>query len=145
MDIPEYVSRQEVRRFCKALGIRDWSRMGRKPRVTIQEARKILRRLDTGGMKVDAEQFRAGLEVELEHGTMFPAFNVTNNHPLLTAKIVMAHFMEMPDYYLRLEVAELEGDLHDALAKKNMARARNYHRRIAKARQELAKAEERGI
>ena len=51
------------------------------------------------------------MEVELEHGTQFTDANVTNNHPLLTGMIVLAHLKEMLDYYTRLEVAELEGDL----------------------------------
>ena len=76
----------------------------------------ILANTDTAGLKIPLEDFRAGLEVELEHGTMYPAANVTNNHPLLTARIVVAHLLETMDYYKRLEVAELEGDLHKALA-----------------------------
>jgi hypothetical protein len=74
----------------------------------------------------------------MEHGTMFPQYNVTNNHPLLTGKIVLAHFMEMLDYYRRLEVAELEGDLLKALVRKDMAKARKYFKRIAQAKEELA-------
>ena len=63
---------------------------------------------------ISAEDFREGLQVELEHGLQFPDANVTNNHPLLTGMIVLAHLKEMLDYYARLEVAELEGDLFKA-------------------------------
>ncbi len=144
MKLPVYVTKQEVGRVCKELGIRDWSKK-KKATVTLAEARKILRHIDKGGLKVDPEQFRAGLEVELEHGTMFPKYNVTNNHPILTGKIVFAHFMEMLDYYQRLEVAELEGDLLKALVKKDMVKARNYFKRLAGAKEELAVAEAKSL
>ena len=38
-------------------------------------------------MDIDIEDFRKGLDVELENGTAFADFNVTNNHPILTAKM----------------------------------------------------------
>lgn len=140
----EYITKEEVRRVCKALGIADWSKK-KKASVTITEAQKILKSIDTSGMKVDPERFRAGLEVELEHGTMFPQYNVTNNHPLLTGMIVMAHFMEMLDYYGRLEVAELEGDLMKAIQRKDMTKAAKYYRRLAKAKEELAVSEQKAL
>jgi len=68
----------------------------------------VLKEMDIGDMKVVLEDFRQGLEVELEHGLMFKEANVTNNHPILTGKIVMAHFKETLDYYKRLDVAEIE-------------------------------------
>ena len=144
MKLPEYVTATEVRRVCKELGISDWSKK-KNAQVKLAEAKKILRQLNKSGMKIDPEQFRAGLEVELEHGTMFPRYNVTNNHPMLTGKIVLAHFMEMLDYYLRLEKAELEGDLLGALRKKDMTKARNYFKRLAKAKEELAASEGRSL
>ena len=67
-------------------------------------------------MKIDLDDFRAGLEVELEHGRQFKDANVTNNHPILTGLIVIAHFKESLDYYKLLEVAELEGDLVKAIS-----------------------------
>ncbi|HWR88862.1 MAG TPA: DUF5661 family protein [Dissulfurispiraceae bacterium] len=140
MNIPEYITKQEVGRVCKELGLRNWSAM-KKPKVTIDEARIILRELDTGGMAVDDEQFRAGLEVELEHGVMFPEANVTNNHPLLTGKIVIAHFKETLDYYKRLEVAELEGDLLKAIRAGKTDKIRSYYKRLTDARLELSKSE----
>lgn len=144
MRIPEYVPKSEVKRVCKELGIRDWSKL-KNPKVTSREGRIILKELNTGGMKIEPEQFCRGLEVELEHGTMFRDANVTNNHPLLTGKIVLAHFKESLDYYRRLEVAELEGDLHKAIAAKHATKAKNYYKRITKARAELADAESKGL
>ena len=142
MDLPEYVTKQEVRRVCKELGLRDWTKL-KKPSITPAEARTIQLAVGTGGLKVDEDQFRAGLEVELEHGVLFPEFNVTNNHPILTGRIVMAHFMESLDYYMRLEVAELEGDLLKAIVKGDAARVRTYARRVAGARQVLVHYEQK--
>jgi hypothetical protein len=56
----------------------------------------------------DAEAFRAGMEVELEHGRRDPETNVTNDDPLITGRIAWAHLKERPDYYVRL--AELEAE-----------------------------------
>jgi len=72
--------------------------------------------VNTQKMSIDPEQFRLGLEVELEHGVRFKDANVTNNHPLVTGMIVLAHMKESLDYYRLLEVAELEGDLVKAVA-----------------------------
>ena len=136
----DYITKGDVRKACKELGITDWSKK-KKASVTINEAKKILKKIDTSGMKISPENFRIGLEIELEHGTMFPQYNVTNNHPILTGLIVMAHFMEMLDYYQRLEVAELEGDILKAVKKKNMTKATKYYKRLAKAKELLAVSE----
>jgi len=138
--IPEYVPVEEVKAVCKKLGIRDWTLM-KKPEVTLEEAEKILSAINTGGMKISVETFRKGLEVELEHGTRYPEANVTNNHPILTGKIVLAHLKETLDYYQRLEVAEIEGDLLKALVSKNAAKVAALYEKLLKAKYELAKAE----
>ena len=54
----------------------------------------------------DVEQFRKGMEVELEHGLQDPATNVTSDDPVVTGKIALAHLNEFPDYYTRLERME---------------------------------------
>jgi len=59
----------------------------------------------------DVDQFRQGLDVELEHGRREPITNVTEDDPMLTAKIALAHLRELPDYYTRLAQMETEGDL----------------------------------
>lgn len=142
MAMPEYVTKDEVKRICKELKIRDWTRL-KKPSVTSEEAKIILSAVNYDNLNIPVEDFKIGLEVELEHGTMFKSYNVTNNHPILTGMIVMAHFMEMLDYYNRLEVAELEGDLLKAVAAKNMEKAKNYYKRLIKSKIELAEAEKR--
>lgn len=58
----------------------------------------------------DIEQFRAGMDVELEHGTRDQDTDVTGDDPLLTGKIALAHLRELPDYYTRLARMELEGE-----------------------------------
>jgi hypothetical protein len=140
MKLPEYVTLQEVKRVCKELKIRDWTKL-KTPRVTMKEARIILPHVNTEKMKIPLEDFRIGLEVELEHGLMFKRYNVTNNHPVLTGKIVMAHFMEILDYYKRLDVSEIEGDLLKAVAAKNIEKARKYYKKLANARIELGRSE----
>jgi hypothetical protein len=140
MKLPEYVTLQEVKRVCKELKIRDWTKM-KKPEITIKEARIILQYVNTEKMKIKLEDFKIGLEVELEHGLMFKPYNVTNNHPLLTGKIVMAHFMEMLDYYKRLQVAEIEGDIHKAFVTKNMEKIQEYTKKLIQTRIELGKSE----
>jgi hypothetical protein len=140
MKLPEYVSIKEVAEICRKLKIRDWTKM-KKAEVTIQEAETILAELETGNMKISVENFRVGLEVELEHGIRFPEANVTNNHPILTGKIVLAHFKESLDYYQRLEVAEIEGDLLKAVVSKNAQKVAALYEKLVKARSLLSQAE----
>jgi hypothetical protein len=140
MKLPKYVSDDEVKEVCKRLGIRDWSRL-KKPEVTLREGKAILKALRIRGMKIDPEQFREGLEVELEHGTTLRDVNVTNNHPLLTAKIVVAHMKETLDYYKRLDVAELEGDLLKAFKRKDFKKASSVYKKLISARISLGRSE----
>jgi len=140
MDLPEYVSVQEVKKICQKLKIRDWT-MLKKGEVALQEAQAILAQLETKDMKISVENFRSGLEVELEHGIRFPEANVTNNHPILTGKIVLAHFKETLDYYQRLEVAEIEGDLLKAVISKNALKIADLYEKLLKAKHQLTQAE----
>jgi len=75
---------------------------------TIEEARRIGEEIgiDWSRAPFEVEQFRAGLDVELEHGTHDPKTNVTNDDPTVTGKIALAHLNEFPDYYTRLEAME---------------------------------------
>ncbi|HUW22618.1 MAG TPA: DUF5661 family protein [bacterium] len=81
----------------------------RKP-FTAKEAKEIGEKLGIKWDKFDVEQFRAGLDVELEHGTRDPKTNVTNDNALMTGKITLAHLNEFPDYYTRLEKMEKEAE-----------------------------------
>jgi hypothetical protein len=62
--------------------------------------------IELGSAPFDLEQFRKGMEVELEHGLHDPATNVTDDDPVVTGKIALAHLNEFPDYYTRLERME---------------------------------------
>ncbi|MBU1129477.1 MAG: hypothetical protein KJ949_02495 [Nanoarchaeota archaeon] len=77
---------------------------------TIQEAKEIGEQLIVDWSKFDVEQFRQGMDVELEHGTENPKTNVTDNDSLMTGKIALAHLNEFPDYYTRLEKMEKEAE-----------------------------------
>ena len=140
MEIPKYITIEEVKRVCSELKISDWTTK-KKPEVSLKEARLILKEVNKGNMKIDPQDFKTGLEVELEHGLQFKDANVTNNHPLLTGLIVLAHFKESLDYYKLLEVAELEGDLLKAVVKGQSKKIRGYYGRLAKARIELRRSE----
>ena len=89
------------------------------------------------GMNIPLEAFRRGLEVELEHGTRFEDANVTNNHPILTGKIVLAHLKETMDYYERIEVAEMEGDLLKAVLSKNLDKIESKYKQLIEAQNAL--------
>ena len=115
MKLPVYVTKDEVKRVCRELKISDWTKK-KEAKVSLKEAKIILSEV-SGKMDIDPKEFKAGLEVELEHGIQFKDANVTNNHPVLTGLIVLAHFKESLDYYRLLEVAELEGDLLKAISK----------------------------
>lgn len=144
MELPVYVTVEEVQRVCKELNLRDWTKVT-DGKVLAEEAGVILKEVNTAGMKIPLEDFIMGLEVELEHGTRFKDANVTNNHPLLTGKIVLAHLKETMDYYQRLDVAELEGDLLKAMTANDLTKAADKYRKLLKARLALAQAEVREI
>ena len=140
MKLPEYISLQEVKKVCVELEIRDWTQL-KKAEVLPKEAIIILAELEKGNMKIKIEDFRRGLEVELEHGIHFSEANVTNNHPILTGKIVLAHFKESLDYYRRLEVAEIESDIQKAVVNKEPTKVLMLYEKLVKAKLELSKAE----
>ena len=81
-------------------------------RFTLDEARMVGDSLGVDWKRFDVEQFRKGMEVELEHGARDPETNVTGDDVLLTGKIAWAHLKEFPDYYDRLERMEEEADAY---------------------------------
>jgi hypothetical protein len=140
MILPDYVSVSEVQRVCRELRIGDWTLL-KKAEVTLEEAKKILTDLEIADMDIALEDFKLGLEVELEHGIRFADANVTNNHPILTGKIVLAHFKESLDYYQRLEVAEIEGDILKAVARNDSAKVLALYEKLVKAKLKLSESE----
>ena len=141
MNIADFIAKEEVQRACQELGIRDWTQLT-DTKVQPEEAGIIRAQVGAEALQIPVEWFQQGLEVELEHGLQFPDANVTNNHPILTGKIVLAHLKEMLDYYERLEVVELEGDLLKALAAGNLEKAIAKYQKLLTARIELTETEQ---
>ena len=140
MNLPEYITQDEVRRVCAAIGIRDWTKLT-EAKVTIEEAGAIKKLVGGETLAISTEDFRDGLEVELEHGLTFSDANVTNNHPILTGRIVLAHLKETLDYYVRLKVAEIEGDMLKAFVHKNAEKLMEKYRIWLGARADLSERE----
>jgi hypothetical protein len=84
--------------------------MSPKKVFTVKKAKEIGKVLGINWTKFDVEQFRMGMDVELEHGTENSVTNVTNDDPLMTGKIALAHLNEFPDYYTRLLKLEEEAE-----------------------------------
>ena len=84
---------------------------------TAEEAKAIGEKLGLKWDKFDVDQFKKGMEVELEHGSRDSLTNVTNGDPLMTGKIALAHLNEFPDYYKRLEVMEKEAEKYHKIIK----------------------------
>jgi hypothetical protein len=87
-------------------------RVSSSKRFSAEEAKRIGEQIgiDWETVPFDVEQFRAGMDVELEHGTHDPATNVTDDNPTVTGKIALAHLNEFPDYYTRLQKMEAEAE-----------------------------------
>ena len=81
-------------------------------RFTIEEARRIGSEIgvDWDTSPFDVNEFRDGLDVELEHGSHDPQTNVSGSDPVVTGKIALAHLKEFPDYYTRLKKMESEAE-----------------------------------
>ncbi len=84
--------------------------MTNREHFTTEEARQIGEKLAIDWSEFDVEQFRMGLDVELEHGLVDPHTNVTNDDPIMTGKIALAHLNEFSDYYTRLAKMEREAE-----------------------------------
>jgi hypothetical protein len=86
--------------------------MPEHPVFTLEDARLLGQAIgiDWAASRFDAEQFRMGLDVELEHGRRDPETNVTDDDRTMTAKIARAHLNEFPDYYTRLARMEAEAE-----------------------------------
>lgn len=86
--------------------------MSSKKHFTSKEARKIGEKIGITWNKFDIEQFRMGLDVELEHGKINKKTNITNDNPISTGKIALAHLNEFSDYYTRLDKLEKQADAY---------------------------------
>jgi len=88
-----------------------------KKHFNSEKAKKIGERLGIKWDKFDVEQFRMGMDIELEHGLENPHTNVTSDDPLMTGKIALAHLNEFSDYYTRLDKMEKEAEMFHEKAK----------------------------
>ncbi len=84
--------------------------MAESRRTSSEEARRVGDEIGVDWQRLDLEQFRAGMDVELEHGSHDPQTDVTGDDPILTGKIALAHMKEFPDYYERLGRMEAEAE-----------------------------------
>ena len=75
-------------------------------RTSSEEAKRVGEEIGVDWTRFDLEQFRFGMDVEYEHGSLDPQTDVTHDDPILTGKIALAHMKEFPDYYERLERLE---------------------------------------
>ena len=89
--------------------------MDTKRNFTTEQAHEIGRKLNIDWSRFDVEQFRMGLDVELEHGLRDPSTDVTGDDSILTGKIALAHLNEFADYYTRL--AKMEGQAKEEHSK----------------------------
>ncbi len=86
--------------------------MTHRPYFTKEDAEHVGQSLGITWDRFDVEQFRMGLDVELEHGRRDPATDVTQGSSVLTGKIALAHLNEFPDYYTRLARMEAEAEAY---------------------------------
>ena len=79
--------------------------MSGRSTFTAEEARRVGEQIgiNWADAPFDVEQFRSGMDVELEHGLHDSSTNVTDDDAVVTGKIALAHLNEFPDYYTRLE------------------------------------------
>jgi hypothetical protein len=84
--------------------------MSNKRQFSVEEARSVGAQLRIDWAQIDLDQFRRGLEVELEHGAIDPETNVTGDDLVLTGKIAWAHLKEIRDYYTRLDQMEAKAE-----------------------------------
>ena len=85
---------------------------------TLEKALDLGSRIGVDWTEVNRDEFRRGLAVELEHGAHDPQTNVTNDDPVITAKIALAHLKEIPDYYTRLAKMEADAETERSLREK---------------------------
>jgi hypothetical protein len=79
-------------------------------RTSTEEARRVGDEIGVDWSRFDLEQFRAGMDVEYEHGSHDAQTDVTGDDPIVTGKIALAHMKEVPDYYERLARMEREAE-----------------------------------
>ena len=67
--------------------------------ITDDQVLHVAKLLNITFDKFSFDDFKMGLNIELEHGNINPNTNVTNDNLFLTGKIALAHLNEFPNYY----------------------------------------------
>jgi hypothetical protein len=104
------ISRKLIHQDIDTEKMKSEDHMSNKRQFLIEEARSIGMKLKIDWSQIELEQFRRGLEVELEHGAIDPETDVTGDDLMLTGKIAWAHLKEIRDYYTRLDQMEAEAE-----------------------------------
>lgn len=86
--------------------------MSKQRQFSLDEAKSIGQKIGINFDKFDVNEFRMGLSVELEHGSLDPETDVIGDDVHLAGKIAWAHLKEIPDYYTRLKKMETEGEAY---------------------------------
>ena len=134
-----HITTDEVQQVCQNLALADWTQL-KSGKIDTADAEIIRNIVGSEVLDITLEQFQHGLEIELEHGIVFSDANVTNNHPVLTGRIVLAHLKEGLDYYLRLECMELEMELDNAIVKQDAQESATVRSKLAQCRSKLEAA-----
>ncbi len=80
-------------------------------KISKSEALKLAKEFKINLDNIDKNEWYYGLNVELEHGNKLGSTtNITGNNLKVTAKIVIAHLIEFPDYYKRLRNMESQAE-----------------------------------
>jgi len=125
MKMPEYISKSEVQRVCQELNLSDWTQLT-EPRIAWEEAKIIQAEVGKEALMISTEEFKKGLEVE-------------------TGMIVLAHLKEMLTYYLRLDIAEFQGDLLKAFLSDDPEKMKRKYKQYLLAAAELSEHERSAI
>ena len=100
-------------------------------RVSKSIAAKIATFIHLNTEVVSIDTFQYALNVELEHGRRFGSFtNVTDDALMPTARIVVAHLLEFPDYYQRLKRMEAQAERYWATRPKPAVLQRKGSNRV---------------
>ncbi len=72
----------------------------------IAHAIGIIVGIDWDNVKFTPIDLKEGMFIEYEHGSKDTDTNITNDDPIITAKIAWAHLKENPEYYQLLRKVE---------------------------------------
>lgn len=81
------------------------------PDLTLAKAKEVGDEIGVDWSEIDLGEFRQGIKEEMEHGSEYgSATKVHEDDYVISGRIALAHLIEVPDYYQRLEDLEDEGE-----------------------------------